>query len=1134
MGPVRYAILGTTQARRPDGSLVPLAGARLRALLAALALRPGQDVSPTLLIAEVWVDGPPADAVGALHALVARLRRVLGRDAVRSGPAGYRLAAEPADVDLGVFEHLVDQGSAALRAGEPDKAAALLRQALALWRGPALADLPDRAVAAAGPEEARLAATQQRIAADLALGRAAAVLPELRELVAARPLHEPLRVQLIQALRAAGRPADALAAYEDARRDLADLLGADPGVELRALHQELLNPPDVPSATAEPGPTRPPADRGRSTSPALRGAGRPGNLRTRLTSFVGREPEVAALRQDLTACRLVTLVGPGGSGKTRLAQEAALAQADRWPDGVWLVELASLGDPTAVPGAVLTALGLRETVLHSGTEARLGETAHGDPTHALVEHVARRELLLILDNCEHLIQAAADLAERLLTSCPGLSVLATSREPLGVPGEFARPVDPLPTSPAVQLFADRGAAVRPAFDPAGEPEAVEEICRRLDGLPLAIELAAARLRTLTPRQIADRLDDRFHLLTAGSRTALPRQQTLRAVVDWSWDLLSEPERVLLRRLSVFTGGCTLEAAESVCAGAGLDQSQVLDLLGSLVDKSLLIADLGPASSLAERGLPDAQAPAEMRYRMLETIHEYAAERLHEAGPAERADTTRRHIQHFRELTRRAAPLLRGPEQLTWLVRLETEHDNIRGALRRAVDGGLEDEALLLALGMSWFWRLRNYAVEATAWFETVATLGPDPLRDLDGPAPPVEQDPLEVTPPLPAELLLEARRQIALGRLVHREDRLEHRANSAAVELARRLALAYHPDLPQSSRLPGVVWPLLPFYTGGFGHITPQLEQAVAACRRRGHRWELAFCRLMEARVKADLAGKLSEAAAAAAESHELFTELGDRWGQAEVLSSKAEITEFNGDPDGAQRLYREAIALARTIGAHQEAPFGLVRIGQIELGAGRLEAAERLVREGIAEGMRLAGGAWDAVIFGRLILAVIRAHRGDLAEAGELVRESIAEADLGSPPPVMYGLLYAVDGWIAARGGHARQGLDRVRAASARLLGGDSGPAIAGVLRAAAYTLVRTAQLGDGDAEHLACQAAQMLGAYARFSVPAPGVLDLTEEREVAQAARELLGVRRFDAERAHGRALTAREAILTAAGLR
>ncbi|MFE7517664.1 BTAD domain-containing putative transcriptional regulator, partial [Streptomyces sp. NPDC057540] len=407
---MRYFVLGPTLARTPDGTDRPVGGPRVRALLTVLALRAGRTVPVPDLVDEVWHgDEPPADAPAALQALVGRLRRALGRDRVVSSEGGYRLDARPEDVDARRFERLAAEGVAALGAGDPARAAALLDEALAFWRGPALADLPDRDAEAARWEARRLDARRARLDAALALGEARAALPELTALCAAHPLDEPLQVLRIRALRDTGRAAEALDAYEAVRRALATRLGTDPSPALRALHAELLAP--------EPARTPP-----------------RGNLRARLTSFVGRDDEIALVRDDLRAARLVTLLGPGGAGKTRLSQEAAERGTEDWPDGVWVAELAPVREPEAVPEAVLAAVGARETVLRGAGAEEL--RAGGDPLGRLVEHCAGRRMLLLLDNCEHLVGAAAELAETLLARCPGVRVLATSREPLGVPGRW--------------------------------------------------------------------------------------------------------------------------------------------------------------------------------------------------------------------------------------------------------------------------------------------------------------------------------------------------------------------------------------------------------------------------------------------------------------------------------------------------------------------------------------------------------------------------------------------------------------------------------------------------------------------------------------------------------------------------
>ncbi|MFJ1619187.1 BTAD domain-containing putative transcriptional regulator [Streptomyces sp. NPDC088190] len=950
---MRYCILGTTRALRDDGTAVPLGGARLRALLTVLALRPGRTVPAAVLVDEVWDGEPPADAVGALQALVGRLRRAVGHDAVVSADSGYRLAAEPDAVDLHRFERLAGEGARALEEGDAAKAGAVLDDALGLWRGPVLADLPDRAAAAPRWEARRLDARRNRLRAELALGRADEVLPELVALCAEHPIDEPLQALRLRALRDAGRTAQALAAYDEVRTVLADRLGTDPGPELRALHAELLRQDPVrPAAPAAPPPPAPVAPRG--------------NLRARLTSFVGREGEIDALREDLSHARLITLLGPGGAGKTRLSQETAESVAPAWPDGVWLAELAPVDDPDAVPEAVLTALGARETVLRGAgaEELRVAEGNANDPLARLTEHCSRRRMLLLLDNCEHLVGAAAALADHLLAHCPHLTVLATSREPLGVPGEFVRPVEPLPDPMALRLFAERGAAARPGFRTDADEEtaaAAAEICRRLDGLPLAIELAAARLRMLTPRQIADRLDDRFRLLTSGARTVLPRQQTLRAVVDWSWDLLDEPERAVLRRLSVFAGGCTLTAAEAVCADGPDQAPEVAGLLGSLVDKSLVVA------APAEDG--------EMRYRLLETVGEYAAARLDEA--AERAPVVRRHQVFFRELVRTTEPRLRGAGQRSAIALLQREYENIRTALRHAVAARDEQETLCMVLSLCWYWQMRDLGSDALHWSDAAATLGPDPFAPPAEPAPSIHERCTDAPPPMGPELLQEARRQAGLIRLVSMDHAAERWSDEASMGWLRVIADTYRAGQPQTCRIPASLWFFAVMLVGETGRLRELLDETVRACRDFGYVWELAAALQMRANVLANRPEWAGDARTDADESVELFRRLGDDWGVAEALSARGEAHERRGEYARAAEDFQVAIGYAEQLGAPSQVAVLRTRYAAVLTEMGRGAEGETILREVVA-------GRHDNRSIARLHLAMWLGRTDRTGEARE------------------------------------------------------------------------------------------------------------------------------------------------------
>ena len=621
-------MLGPFEVRTDDGALADVPGARLRGLLIALALEPGHVVPKATLVDWIWGEHPPADAANALQRLVSRLRKALPEGLVEGQTDGYRLTVDPDAVDAVRFERLVGQA----RNGDDPRRVQLLRDALALWRGPAMQDvgLQDSAAfdaAVTRLEGLRLTAMEDRFDAEISLGHGAELVTELTDLVAAHPVRERLVAALMRALVAAGRDTEALLVYQRTREALADELGVDPSPELSALHVALLR-----------------GELGR------REESRKTNLRAELTSFVGKDADVAAVRELIAGHRLTTLIGPGGSGKTRLATETARTLLGDLPDGAWLVELAAIGADGDVAQSTLAALGLRD--------ALLGEAPNAEPTDRLIAAIREREALLILDNCEHVIESAAAFAHRVLGECQRLRILATSREPLGITGEALWPVEPLalpeedassgrssPLQPSSCCRTGRARCARISRLDAHTLSTMARVCRALDGMPLAIELAAARLRTMSLDQLASRLDDRFRLLTSGSRTALPRHRTLRAVVDWSWELLADAERTVLRRLSVFSGGASLDAAERVCVGDAVEPEQVLELLTALTEKSLLLAE-------------GDSAP---RYRMLGTIKEYAAHRLAEAGESDLARQA--HLAYFTELTESADPHLRRAEQL---------------------------------------------------------------------------------------------------------------------------------------------------------------------------------------------------------------------------------------------------------------------------------------------------------------------------------------------------------------------------------------------------------------------------------------------------------------------------------------
>ncbi|MBB1260645.1 AfsR/SARP family transcriptional regulator [Streptomyces alkaliterrae] len=713
-----FRMLGPLDVRR-NGRPVPIGAAKLRLLLAALLAEAGSVVPVDNLVDVLWRTDPPTRTRNTLQNYVLRLRRCLGpegHEVVLTHPRGYLAEIDPDSLDLHRFRCLVRQGREVLESdGPPDRSAALLREALGLWRGEPLSDLPEGALQAVltALAEQRLDALELRIEADLASGRAAAVLPELRALVDSHPLRERFWAQRILALYRCGRQAEALECYRTVAALLSEELGIDPGAELRDLQRRMLTAaaeldapevrrwratdgpestaaevvPPVPvpgaasvSATSErvaPGPAGQ-GSRVSAESAAWHGVPAGGSVRTggnlpaETTTFIGRKAELAEARRALHHSRLLTLTGVGGVGKTRLALRLADQVASCFSDGAWLADLAPLTDPALLDRAVAESLGLRDQ-------------SPRHPADVMADHLRDRVTLLVLDNCEHLVEPVAALVMRLLRAAPGLRILATSRERLGVPGEHVLLVPSLSLPPenaeadpgahaepgaaecseAVLLLAGRAAASCPGFRVTEHNRGpVEQLCRRLDGIPLAIELAAVRLGSMAVAEVLSRLDDCFRLLSMPRGRADSRyQQTLRGVVDWSYSLCTEGERLLWIRLSVFSDGFDLEAAEAVCDGEGIACADVLDLLAGLVQKSIVMVDSNGSRA---------------RYRLLETIRQYGRQRLLEQGGT--TALALRHSDHYHALTVRAAAEWCGPAEVDWLCRLRGELPNLRAAL----------------------------------------------------------------------------------------------------------------------------------------------------------------------------------------------------------------------------------------------------------------------------------------------------------------------------------------------------------------------------------------------------------------------------------------------------------------------
>jgi predicted ATPase/DNA-binding SARP family transcriptional activator len=901
-----------------DGRSRSVPGAGERALLALLALSPGRVVSTDRLIDALWGEALPANPSNALQLRISKLRKLVGAVLVRQ-PPGYRLDVDLEQVDAVRFARLV--------------ADRRFVEALGLWRGPPLGEFADQEWARA--EATRLAelqatAVEEHVDVRLAAGLHVELVPELEALVAADPLRERRRGQLMLALYRCGRSAEALAAYQHFRRHLDGELGLEPSETLRRLEAAILRQDASlagPSAVSRPS----------------------SNLPVPLSSLVGRENELRRIPEFLNRSRLLTLVGPGGAGKTRLAIAAARQITRDQRDSVWFVPLAGVTDPARIPAAVADAVGVSDP-----DGASIGQL--------VTAWFAPRAALLVLDNCEHLADASAVFVERLLQASARLRIIATSREALGVQGEIQMPVPPLPEPDAVTLFAERATSVRPDFDPESAAPAVRRICERLDGMPLAIELAAARVKTLTPDEIAARLEDRFALLTTGPRTAEARHRTLRATVDWSHELLSEQERALLRRLAVFEGGWTLEAAEAVCADN--EAADILDLVTRLVDRSLVVADNG-------------------RFGMLETIRAYAAARLTEAG--EHDVMRERHARYYTAVAQRIEPALRGPDQGSWLRLLRADDANLRRALEwaRGRADSDPDLALQLAAALGWYWYVGR---QVDGHPQLVAT-----LTAARGGTPADRAGALQA-------LSLAAR---PAGCIVH--------PSTEAAEAARESQVLFcQAGEPARAGLSQLLVAVQGVTGGDVPHALAMVSDARDTLRAHDDAWGVALADFVEMEIRLHN-GPVDDALPFGDEAARQFDALRDDWGRSAVRLHLGYGLRLAGRTDDAEQALDKAVALSREAGLPNNLGRSLVELGEAALHRGAADDAERWFAEAEQVARELANDS---------LLALVALGRGTAArlrrdpEAG---RRRYGEAlDLSGAADVPRGVARARAGLAA------------------------------------------------------------------------------------------------------------------------
>ena len=951
-------LLGPVELRR-HGERLALPGGKTTELLVRLALETGRTVRSERLIDDLWGDEGLGTAKNTLQSKVSQLRKALGDpDLVKGSTSGYSLALDPSAVDAIEVCRLAELTSTLLAAGERSEAFRSGSAALGLFRGEVLVDAGEGEWIR--PHRARLVEVHEQLvedtmAARLEMGAAAELIGELEALVQLHPLRERIRGQLMLALYRAGRQADALRAYQVARTVLGDELGLEPGRELQRLEAAIL----AQDVALDP-PARPSAGHGLHTDV------RAGNLPAAVSSFVGRTRELGELSGLVESRRLITLVGPGGAGKTRLALEVGEQLRSDFADGVWFIELAPLESGGDVSAAVATALGV-------------------DDSDRLRTYVAQREMLLLFDNCEHVLDDAAAVAANLLGAGPAVTIMATSRERLGVAGEVLYPVPSLEVAEAAELFVARARAGGLPADAVEQTDAIARICDQLDRMPLALELAAARTRSLSLDEIVERVDDRFALLTGGDRTAAVRHRTLRGVVDWSYELLFTAEQRVLRYVSVFAGGFDLPAAEAVCASDETPRSDIIDLLGNLIDKSLV--------TVTHRN-------GQIRYAMLQTIADYGRHQLLAAG--EDADARDRHVRWVVDLATAAEAGLRTSAQQTWVERTRHERDNIRAALMWAVEQGSAADAMAIVSGFGYAWYISGAIKEGLASITQALTIAGE----------------------IPDDRLATA--HAWAGWMTQ----LVHGATPDAVDHVERALVLGRSASVRTFCLAAVYASLLRAFRGLGREAASVIEEAYARLDAEPDRWARAWIDW----VRSGLVNKAGDPAAAAEllrESIAASTAEGDQCAAAIAAIRLGELAELRGDYTEARTATLTAYNALTATGPNSfNASMLATRLGNLAALQGRFEEAAEWHEKGLSRARDNEFPGAIAQAFSGMGEAARRA--GGLAAASSYHREALTRFEAtGSIEGAVFSL--ACLGLIATRDGQPTAAIELLTASLVR-----------------------------------------------------------------------------------------------------